>query len=122
MFKDRSTQVAIPDLRKSPQNRNGIAILEEGQYTVLFNCLLLIASLEKEMDGDLQCRRNQLELAGADPVEAFFILLDLLEGDTDFISQSLLAEAIHDPSDPNPLPHEEIDPIGRPLKGFGHIR
>ena len=72
----------------------------------------LLDALVKVRDFDAQGLGDLVQVAGADPVGAVLVFLDLLEGDADRLSQLRLAEPQAHPSRPDPRADVPVDGIG----------
>ena len=66
---------------------------------------------EEERYRNIQNARNVLKTARADPVGSFFILLDLLEGDPEALSELFLAHAQHGAAKANPATDMNVDGV-----------
>ena len=62
-----------------------------------------------------------LQAAGADPVDAFFVFLDLLEGDPERLAQFFLAHFHEDTLHPNAIADMTIDRIRRFVHGHSQL-
>src|SRR4029079_12905334 len=77
--------------------------------------------LEEESDGNAQDGGDRLQTAGANPVRALFVLLDLLKGDAEIFTQLFLAHSKHIATQPDATPDMDIDRIRLLLVLFCHF-
>ncbi|CUX09649.1 hypothetical protein AGR7B_Cc10313 [Agrobacterium deltaense RV3] len=66
---------------------------------------------EKKGNGHIKDRGNILEAAGANAVRAFFILLDLLKGNSETFTQLLLAHSEHGSAKANSASDMNVDGV-----------
>src|SRR5439155_7794687 len=69
-------------------------------------------TLEKKRHRNLQDVRNLLQPAGADPVRALLVFLDLLEREAKPIAELLLAHAQHHATHAHTAPDMLVDGVG----------
>ena len=74
---------------------------------------------EEEGNWYVQDAGDVLETAGTNPVRAFFVFLDLLEGDAEALPQFLLAHTKHGTTKTNPASYMDVDRV-RLLLVFNH--
>src|SRR3954452_13266645 len=72
-------------------------------------------TFEEERDRHLQDNRYLLQSARADPVGAFLVLLDLLEGEAERVPELFLTHAQHHPAHTDPAADMLIDRVGHLL-------
>ena len=71
------------------------------------------AALVEPVDVDIEDAGRLLEAAGADPVNAFLVFLDLLKGDSEDRSELALAHAEHRAAHPQPCADVNVDGVQR---------
>ena len=70
-------------------------------------------ALVEKADLDLELARDLLHARAADAIDAFFIFLDLLEGDAELVAERFLAEVEFQAPHADPAADMLVDGIGR---------
>ena len=78
--------------------------------------------LVKELHRDAEDLRQIEQPAGADPVDALLVLLDLLEGEAEMLAEFLLAHPEQHPPQTHPTSDVYIDGIGTPRATLFYFR